>query len=167
MYKRFLLAFLFLAQILAAPAQKVEVNKNGFYLNHHKIIKQTSMVVVDSLLGKPDRVSTLANIIWTYDKLGIFVYFSPSDSSLKQVNFQLVKRDLSFSPAGVFKGSLVMFDNRITTAWPLARLKRVKSLKFAVGEGYMQRAYASYLKIFFEFDEADAVLRGAGISFIL
>lgn len=167
MKKLILTACLVISFLLTITAQKVEVNSTGFYINRHKITKQTTMTVIDSLIGKPDRVSFLANTIWTYDSLGLFIYFAKQDSTLKQVGIDMVKRDLKFSPVKPFKSRFVIYNNLITPAWSLARLKRIKSLKFDDNDAmYLNPAYTSYLKIFFEFDETKKGLRYAGIALV-
>ncbi|MDQ6609391.1 MAG: hypothetical protein M3Y85_06190 [Bacteroidota bacterium] len=159
-----LITCLVLFFVTTIKAQKVEINDKGFFINRHKISRETTMAGIDSLIGKPDRVSLLANIIWTYDNLGIFIYFSPQDSALKHIGFDMVKRDLKFSPLTPFKGSFIMHNNKITTAWSLARLKRIKALKFEENPVYLQPAYTGYLKIYFEFDEANAALKSSGVT---
>jgi hypothetical protein len=164
MKKIVLFACLIFSLVFTVTAQKVEVNSKGFFINRHKITRETTMAVIDSLIGKPDRIFLLANTIWTYDSLGLFVYFAPQDSSLKQVSFDLVKRALKFSPATPFAGRFVIHDNLITSAWSLARLKRIKSLKFEENVVYLSPAYTSYVKMYFEFDETKKVLRYAGVA---
>jgi hypothetical protein len=52
----------------------------------------------------------------------------------------------------------------ITSAWSLSRLKRIKALEFGTDAVYLNPAYASYVKMYFEFDEAKKVLRHAGVA---
>lgn len=163
--KKFVLtANLVFSFVFIGIAQKVDINSNGFFVNRHKITKETTMAAIDSLIGKPDRVSYLANTIWTYDSLGMFLYFAIGDSTLKQIGFDLVKRNLKFSPASPFTGRFVIYDNLIKPGWSLEKLKRIKSLKFVESGGYQNPAYVSYVKTFFEFDEAKKVLRYAGVA---
>ena len=164
MKKIVLVLCLIFSFVLSVPAQKIEVNEKGLFINKQKITKQTTMAVIDSLIGKPDRVSLLANTIWTYDNLGLFIYFANQDSFIKHVSFDLLKRDLQFSPAKPFKGSLVIHKNRITTVWSLARLQRIKALKFAEGVSLNPVAYTPNLRLFFEYDEAKKALRNVGVA---
>jgi hypothetical protein len=164
MKKKLLTVCLVFSFVFSVCAQKVEVNSKGFFLNRHKITRETRMAVIDSLLGKPDRVFSLANTIWTYDSLGLFIYFAVNDSSLRQVSFDLVKRGLRFSPVTPFTGRFVIYNNLITSAWSLSRLKRIKALEFGTDTVYLNPAYASYVKMYFEFDEAKKVLRHAGVA---
>jgi hypothetical protein len=150
--------------VLITTAQKVEVNSNGFFVNRHKITRESTMAVIDSLLGRPDRIFSLANTIWTYDSLGLFVYFAAQDSSVKQVSFDLMKRSLKFSPATAFAGRFVIHNNLISSAWSLARLKRIKALKFEENVVYLNPAYTSYVKMYFEFDDLKKTLRYAGVA---
>lgn len=164
MKKIVLTAWFIFSFVVTILAQKVEINSNGFFINRQKITKETTMAAIDSLLGKPDRISPLANTIWTYDSLGVFIYFDKDDSALKQVSFDLMKRDLKFSPAIPFTGRFVIHNNLITTAWPLDRMKRIKALKFEGNPVYLNVAYTSYLKMYFEYDEAKTRLRYAGVA---
>jgi hypothetical protein len=162
--KKTLLSVSLFALFFIAAGQKVEINNSGFFIKGTKITKGSTMADIETLLGKADKISPLANIIWTYDSLGIYIYFGSKDSVLKHISFDLVKHDLKFSPATAFKGFILVHKNVVNKASSLARLKKIKTLRFDGEPAYLNQAYTSYVKIFFEFDDAKTVLRNAGVA---
>ena len=162
--KNSLLTACFFLLALTTFAQKVEINNNGFFLKGKKVTKASTMVDIETIMGKPDKIFPLANIIWTYDNLGIYIYFAPGDSTLKHISFDLIKHDLKFSPANPFKGSFVIHNNLVGKRSSLSKLKKIKAVRFEENPVYLDPAYTSYVKIYFEFDAAKASLLYAGVS---
>jgi len=110
------LIFLLLSFNLAAQTPNyiaIEIRPMGIYIEGQLIIQDTNISKFKSILGKPDRIIKGANIIHTYDKLGIFLYQKPDGNTIQSFSIDFELQQYDFSPKQQFNGLLVINDQVI------------------------------------------------------
>ncbi len=165
--KKFLFTlYIIIATVLFTAAQKAEVTPDGFFIKNKPISKTTTPSELRDLLGIPDRVFSLTNIIWSYDKSGIYIYLNPADSSIKHISFDLVKHEQKFSPLKPFNGIFILHKTTTGRYTSLAKLMKMKSLRFEENPVWLNPAYTGNVKLYFEFDDNKKLLRSIGVALV-
>ena len=89
--------------------------KNGqLTLGSATISLPTKIEQLTVLLGKPDRTSRSVNVIYTWDKLGIYAYEKPDSGQVNSVVFSYRRKsDFKFHPRLNFAGKIVLLGGEL------------------------------------------------------
>lgn len=155
---------LLISNKIFSQAIKIEIRSDSLFVNSQIIANRTTPTEVQSIFGKPDRRFSLANIIWTYDQLGLRIYISPEDSSVS-ISLDFVKETYEFSPKKAFAGTLIINNKQITKKTSIADFQEIKDIGFKFSVLHMYRASAGELEFIFTYSVEKKQLEGASISF--
>lgn len=130
--KLFILIILF---PFCVSSQNFEINSLGkVFYNKKEITKNVGEIEVLNIFGKPDRVSNKkANIIWTYDSLGYFIYIEPNTRTISAISINYVIDNVHHYPIKKFDGSLTINNPSIKKTSSLNDLKKIKTTKWDFG----------------------------------
>ncbi len=98
----------FIVVINCKKENQIEINDNELFINGKEIEIPWDLQTVLNIIGKYDRVSKLANNIYTYDNNGILVYEEPGSSKVSSIDLYWVKTTYPFSSKQVFSGTFIV-----------------------------------------------------------
>lgn len=145
-------------------AQIILIEETGCTLNGMTLNNQKTPDDFIQLLGKPDRISSLANTIWTYDDLGLYLYFNPQEQFI-QVSIQYEHTDYDFSPKHTFTGKLKIHRRVIHPQVPLKALKWIPQLVFDEEMSFFPNAKTAGATLFFHYTEDEKHLTEVSVGF--
>jgi hypothetical protein len=132
-----------------APKEKISVRISGAALsiNAREVPLPINTTRLVELLGRPDRITRLQNVILTWDNDGILAYERPDTDRVFQLSIALGMKRFEFWPSRRFSGVLTIDGARITPESSLIEVNRIKSgRKFVQGSlnfiweiGYVDR----------------------------
>ena len=144
MRKSLIILFSLVFLILLSPSYgkvhyvAIEVREGNLFIEGQLINKQTPLEKYKEILGEPSRREIKANIIYTYDKLGLMIYQDPNTKNIDSLAIQLVKKDYSFSPKSVLCGIFIVQDKVFRVQTSQESLKKYDFLKFTPEERSMR-----------------------------
>jgi len=68
------------------------------YVNGNKITSPWNLQEVIMIMGRYDRVSNLANNIYTYDSKGVLIYEAPGSAKVSEINVSFIVDKYDFLP---------------------------------------------------------------------
>ena len=125
--------FLLVFQYYSVNAQsktRIEVKGAVLTVNGTKVSMPCEIIELKKLLGEPDRSIQMANLISTWDKLGVLTYQANEMSEVESLSVVLNTADdtdLDFSPKKTFSGELVIDGVTIKQDISYARINKSKS----------------------------------------
>ena len=144
--------------------QSIELNSTGFFINTKQITNQYTLDSIVYVLGEPDREFKGISDIWTYDELGLYIYFHPQKLTATNVGVDFKKGTYDFSPSKEFSGEFILLGTQLTQDTPLASLKEIDELNFKEGRSIkVYAAQTSNLNIVFEYLDSLSILNGIGV----
>lgn len=78
------------------------------------------------VLGEPDREVKLANVLLTWDDLGLIAYQTPETSKITAFSIALDRQSMEFWPKKLFRGSLRVDAANITARSTIDEINRAK-----------------------------------------
>jgi hypothetical protein len=162
---RLLLITIFYCSFGYGQSAHIEINDSGLYINSKRIEQPVATETLLEVLGKPDRESFLANIIWTYDKLGLRIYIDTAHLSFKTLELDIKNENYSFSPKNVYSGSFNIYGTTISRTTTPAELLKVNGINF---HHFLMNSYVGYtdsLILSFNFSENRRELENISVWF--
>jgi len=108
LFIQFALSFLIATPVFAEDNISIIVEEDKIRINGKYLTKQSTLSDFKKILGEPDRVSKLKNIIHTYDELGILLYQRPSSNVIRGITVVFGGHRFKFSPQESFRGKLFL-----------------------------------------------------------
>lgn len=159
-----ILVLLVISKVISAQAVEIEVRLDSLYINSKKVTHQTAIRDLESILGKPDRKFYLANIIWTYDNLGLRIYIGKEDSSDITIALDFKKDNFEFSPKKEFQGVFVINNQKITKKTLIADFEKM-GIGFKLSNFDMYNASTGNIRFIFDYFNDRKELEVIEISF--
>lgn len=137
-------------------SQKFELSNDKVYINGVAFDSTNLIEDYIKVLGQPSRVKHLANNIYVFDTLGLYIYESYKQKNrILELSFDLVnKGPFDFSPSEIFKGEIQLSDrsfniNRQTTYKKIKRYcKKTKNNSLQRKFNTIQFNYGTFSLIF-------------------
>ena len=147
---------IFLSSFTILRAQIVNIGHDKILINGIQFDSTSLINDYIKVLGQPSRVVNLANNIYVFDSLGIYIYENYKDGNrIIELSFDFKKnRDYDFSPRRRFSSKIFLADNynyRVSRHTSYKRLKRMcdshknNSLKMEFGDSELNYGNFSLL----------------------
>lgn len=152
----------------AAPTNTVEVRRGTVFINGTRVSRTTRLAEYQKILGKPDRVTALQNIIHTYDTLGIRLYQPPGQENVVNISLDFMKQPFAFSPTNSFAGVFTVNGAALRSDFPKSKLPTLSGIQIEPAFKNLKlpviRTVQGKVILVFEYVTSANELRGVGIA---
>jgi hypothetical protein len=136
MYRIFLLAALCLAASVVSAQTTIRINKKEININGVVMQRQSKIDEFIKVLGEPGRVlgseARLANTIYVYDELGLYIYESHETKDIIEISIDFKRdRTYDFSPKKKFAGLLYLNDAQVSRKTSYRQFEKINGVSRA------------------------------------
>ena len=129
------------------------------YVNGRKILSPWDMKEVITAIGRYDRVTILANTIYTYDSKGVLVYETPGSGKVSEINISFIIDKNEFSAKAGFTGAFSVDNFRFSGKSTIDEVRNsLKAYKIEKSYGDCYRVSTGGIYIYFSYDPATGKL---------
>lgn len=120
---------------------KVQINDAVITINGNNLPLPCSLDDVVNLFGKQSRLEMLANILCTWDHLGIYARMGIFDLVVSSIGFAYSPYDVKFFPASFFEGELTVDGFPVTSKLAAASFESIGFSADDPGKDFWVREY--------------------------
>lgn len=125
------------------------------YVNGNRLSSPWELQEVIRAMGRYDRVSKLANTIYTYDSKGVLVYEAPDSGRVSEINVSFIIDKYDFSAQAGFTGAFSVDNFRYSGKSTIDEVKKnLASYKIEKAYGDSYRVSTDGIYLYFNYDPA-------------
>lgn len=99
-----------LPQLEFDPKQGIELTADAIVVNGTRFEEQPTVDDLREIFGDEDRVEELANDIYVWDSIGVYVYVDTATTEVDDISISYVKTDYQFTPQSSYQNNIKVGD---------------------------------------------------------
>lgn len=132
---------------------ELSIKNRTLFINGRQIASPWDLQAVVNAIGQYDRVSNLANNIYTYDSKGILLYEAPNTSKVSEINIGWITESYDFSSKTTFSGVFMIDNVRYSPSTTIDEVKKnLAGYKIEKAYGDSYRVSLGGIYIYFNYD---------------